>query len=93
VPYDELKGTTELISFSLHPHHSSVKQRSGYLDTANGRHFYFYQFDSRNDPKNDPIFLWLNGGPGCSSFTGLLQELGPCRVQPKGQDPTFNPYS
>ncbi|KAK4051905.1 hypothetical protein OIV83_002610 [Microbotryomycetes sp. JL201] len=71
----------------------SVKQHSGYLDTPNGHHFYFYHFESRNDPKNDPISLWLNGGPGCSSFTGLLQELGPCRVQPIGHNATFNPHS
>ncbi|BGP38665.1 hypothetical protein JCM10449v2_002600 [Rhodotorula kratochvilovae] len=71
----------------------SVRQKSGYLDTERGHHFYFWQFDSRNDPANDPVVLWLNGGPGCSSFTGLLQELGPCRAQPIGQDPVFNPHS
>ncbi|KAK4058350.1 hypothetical protein OIO90_000508 [Microbotryomycetes sp. JL221] len=71
----------------------SVKQHSGYLDTPSGRHFYFYHFESRNDPKNDPISLWLNGGPGCSSFTGLLMELGPCRVAPVGQNATVNPHA
>ncbi|BGP23364.1 hypothetical protein JCM10295v2_002260 [Rhodotorula toruloides] len=63
----------------------SVGQTSGYLDTARGHHFFFWQFDSRNDPKNDPIVLWLVDRP--------FRELGPCRIQPQGKDPVFNPYS
>lgn len=70
----------------------SVKQWSGYLDYEDKKHFFYWFFESRNDPKNDPVILWLNGGPGCSSFTGLFFELGPSSV---GEDlkPIYNPYS
>ncbi|SCV00621.1 LAME_0G10968g1_1 [Lachancea meyersii CBS 8951] len=70
----------------------TVKQYSGYLDYEDSKHFFHWTFESRNDPENDPVILWLNGGPGCSSFTGLFFELGPSSIGPDLK-PIYNPYS
>ena len=55
------------------------KQYSGFVDASvNGTvkmHYWFVE--SENDPKNSPLVLWFNGGPGASSLYGLFVELGP----------------
>ncbi|KAJ3501772.1 hypothetical protein NLJ89_g9190 [Agrocybe chaxingu] len=71
----------------------SVKQYSGYLDVAEDKHLFFWFFESRTVPADAPLILWLNGGPGCSSTTGLLFELGPCNIADNGRNVTHNPYS
>ncbi|OAR01587.1 hypothetical protein LLEC1_07905, partial [Akanthomyces lecanii] len=59
----------------------TVKQYAGYLDdNVQDKHLFYWFFESRSDPANDPVILWLSGGPGCSSMTGLFFELGPAKI-------------
>jgi carboxypeptidase C (cathepsin A) len=57
------------------------------------KHFYFAYFESRSKPLTDPMIMWINGGPGCSSTTGWLMELGSCRVNLDGNGTTKNDHS
>ena len=61
-----------------------VASYSGYLDTDEDTHTFFYFFEARTAAQNKPLALWTNGGPGCSSSMGLMMELGPCRIVENG---------
>ncbi|KAI0044639.1 hypothetical protein FA95DRAFT_1608371 [Auriscalpium vulgare] len=51
-----------------------IQPYTGCID-LNAKHLFFYFFESRSDPDKDDFIAWTNGGPGCSSATGLFIEL------------------
>ncbi|KAF2030682.1 carboxypeptidase cpdS precursor [Setomelanomma holmii] len=55
---------------------------------------YFWFFPSENANASEEITIWLNGGPGCSSLEGFLQENGPISWQ-YGSAPfaVYNPWN
>lgn len=46
-----------------------------YISVGDSKLFYYF-IESQGNPQEDPLFLWLTGGPGCSSFCGLVYEIG-----------------
>lgn len=69
---------------------------SGYIPIPKSSKMIHYLFvESQNDPVNDPLVIWYNGGPGCSSMLGFMQEHGPFMWE-NGNDTWTegkNPYS
>lgn len=63
----------------------NTKSYSGYLtvNKAYKSNLFFWFFPSLTDYKNDPVVLWLQGGPGATSLIGLFGENGPFSVKSK----------
>ncbi|KAG6769076.1 hypothetical protein POTOM_024691 [Populus tomentosa] len=65
----------------------SFQQYSGYVtvDENQDRALFYYFVEAESDPASKPLVLWLNGGPGCSSFgIGAFSENGPFRSRGGG---------
>uniref|UniRef100_A0AC35UG98 Carboxypeptidase n=1 Tax=Rhabditophanes sp. KR3021 TaxID=114890 RepID=A0AC35UG98_9BILA len=68
-------------------------QYAGYLQALPMKQLYYWLTMSQNSSATDPLILYMNGGPGCSSLQALLTEMGPYRVSNYGKTVSLNPYS
>ncbi|XP_074346166.1 serine carboxypeptidase 1-like [Apium graveolens] len=92
---DGLKEADKVESLPGQPDGATFDQYSGYVtvDPVAGRALFYYLAQSENF-YSDPLVLWLNGGPGCSSFgNGAMMELGPFRVNSDGKTLSQNKYA
>ncbi|GBG89208.1 hypothetical protein CBR_g48916 [Chara braunii] len=62
------------------PHYSGYVYLNDTSTITNStRRLYYYFVRSERDLASDPVVLWLNGGPGCSSMFGFALGNGPFR--------------
>jgi serine carboxypeptidase-like clade I len=79
------------------PYYNYTKSRlfSGYLQlkSAPQNQLHYVFVESQKSPASDPLVLWLNGGPGCSSLLGFVQEHGPLVFKENSIEFEENDYS
>ncbi|XVE79114.1 hypothetical protein DITRI_Ditri14bG0032000 [Diplodiscus trichospermus] len=84
---DALPGQPEGVDFDQYSGYATVDQKAG-------RALFYYFVESPKNSSTNPLVLWLNGGPGCSSFGyGTMSELGPFRVNNDGKTLFMNDYA
>ena len=93
----------EVLSLPGWDHALPSRQYSGFLNAELGaptpgheHRLHYVIVLAENSPADAPAVLWTNGGPGCSSLEGYMNEMGPLRpdpADPDGQRLTRNPYT
>lgn len=65
---------------------------AGYLNVNDNKSLHYILVESQDKPETDPLVIWFNGGPGCSSLLGFMQEHGPCVIDDGETELKTNPY-
>ncbi|XP_015972453.1 serine carboxypeptidase 1 isoform X1 [Arachis duranensis] len=92
----KLKEDDKVEGLPGQPEGVDFDQYAGYitLDANKGKALFYYFVESPQNSSTNPLLLWLNGGPGCSSLGfGAMEELGPFRINSDGRTLYRNPYA
>ena len=65
---------------------------SGYLSISSTKEIHYVLALSADRWSSDPLLVWLQGGPGCSSMQTLFLENGPCVFDDGQQSIYDNPF-
>ncbi|OBZ66575.1 Carboxypeptidase cpdS [Grifola frondosa] len=79
------------VDFDVGPSWSGLLPISG--NPGETRQLFFWFFPPGPQGTLDDLIFWTNGGPGCSSLEGLLQENGPFSWSLGQAKPTPNEHS
>lgn len=68
------------------------------MSEETGAEIFYFFVESERNPSEDPLILWLLGGPGCSGINGMTLNMGPLRFKLddfNGELPNLypNPYA
>uniref|UniRef100_A0A0D9XH65 Uncharacterized protein n=1 Tax=Leersia perrieri TaxID=77586 RepID=A0A0D9XH65_9ORYZ len=78
----QVKGFEGRLPFHLETGYVEVDEHAGV-------ELFYYFIQSERRPSDDPLILWITGGPGCSALSGLLFEIGPLKFDVAGYEEGF----
>ncbi|KAL5225825.1 hypothetical protein ABZP36_012464 [Zizania latifolia] len=78
----QVKGFEGRLPFELETGYVEVEEEHGV-------ELFYYFIPSQRRPRDDPLILWITGGPGCSALSGLLFEIGPLKFDVAGYTQGF----
>ncbi|XP_004506097.1 serine carboxypeptidase-like [Cicer arietinum] len=87
VPGKMVEKNFSFLGGSDKPSIENLGHHAGYysLPSSNSARMFYFFFESQNNTRDDPVVIWLTGGPGCSGEIALFYENGPFHISDKSQ--------